>query len=77
MDALAHELSLVYSAAESSDPAFIAGRGGDVRVNGKMVGVFGEIHPAVLNAFELEHPVAAFELDLTAVPGYCVPSGTP
>jgi phenylalanyl-tRNA synthetase beta chain len=24
----------------------------------------------VLNAFELEHPVAAFELDLRAVPGY-------
>ncbi len=26
--------------------------------------------PAVLNAFELEHPVAAFEFDLRAVPGY-------
>jgi phenylalanyl-tRNA synthetase beta chain len=77
MDALAHELSLVYSVAESSDPAFIEGRRGDVRVNGRTVGVFGEVHPAVLNAFELEHPVAAFELDLTAVPGYCVPGDIP
>ena len=31
-----------------------------------------EIHPAVLNAFELEHSVAAFEFDLRAVPGYPV-----
>jgi phenylalanyl-tRNA synthetase beta chain len=77
MDALAHELSLAYSVAESSDPAFIDGRRGDVLVSGKKVGVFGEVHPAVLNMFELEHPVAAFELDLRAVPGYYAPGGTP
>ena len=75
-DALAHELSLAYSVAESSDPAFIDGRRGDVLVSGKKVGVFGEIHPAVLNRFELEHPVAAFELDLRAVPGYYAPGDT-
>jgi phenylalanyl-tRNA synthetase beta chain len=55
---------------ESADPAFIDGRRGDIVMGGKTVGVFGEIHPAVLNAFELEHSVAAFELDLRAVPGY-------
>jgi phenylalanyl-tRNA synthetase beta chain len=77
MDALAHELSLAYSVAESSDPAFIDGRRGDVLVSGKKVGVFGEIHPAVLIRFELEHPVAAFELDLRAVPGYYAPGDTP
>jgi phenylalanyl-tRNA synthetase beta chain len=77
MDALAHELSLAISVTESEDLAFIGGRRGDVRVNGRTVGVFGEIHPAVLNSFELEHPVAAFELDVTAVPGYCVPGDIP
>ena len=70
MDALARELSMPYTVKESGDPAFIDGRRADVMVNGKAAGVFGEIHPAVLTAFELEHPVAAFELDLTAVPGY-------
>jgi phenylalanyl-tRNA synthetase beta chain len=70
MDALARELSMPYTVKESDDPAFIDGRRADVMVNGKVAGVFGEIHPAVLTAFELEHPVAAFELDLTAVPGY-------
>jgi phenylalanyl-tRNA synthetase beta chain len=69
-DAVLRELSIAYSVKESSDTAFIDGRRADIVVGGKYAGVFGEIHPAVLNAFELEHPVAAFELDLTAVPGY-------
>jgi phenylalanyl-tRNA synthetase beta chain len=69
-DAVLHELSVEYTVKESSDPAFIDGRRGDIIAGGKTIGVFGEIHPAVLSAFELEHPVAAFEFDLRAVPGY-------
>ena len=76
-DVLCRELSLSYTVAESADPAFLDGRRGDIIVDGKIVGVFGEIHPAVLNAFDLEHPVAAFALDLTAVPGYPAQPGTP
>ena len=76
-DVFCRELSLSYTVAESADPAFIDGRRGDIIVDGKIVGVFGEIHPTVLNAFDLEHPVAAFALDLRAVPGYPVPPGTP
>jgi len=71
-DAVLRELSIDCVVKESADPAFIDGRRADVIAAGKTVGVFGEIHPAVLNAFELEHPVAAFELDLRAVPGYPV-----
>jgi len=71
-DAVLHELSIEYTVKESADPAFIEGRRGDIIVAGKTIGVFGEIHPAVLSAFELEHPVAAFEFDLRAVPGYPV-----
>jgi phenylalanyl-tRNA synthetase beta chain len=69
-DAVLHEISVDYTVRESSDPAFIDGRRGDILVAGKTIGVFGEIHPAVLTAFELEHSVAAFEFDLRAVPGY-------
>jgi phenylalanyl-tRNA synthetase beta chain len=69
-DAVCRELSLTYSVEESKDPAFIDGRRGDIFVNDKKIGVFGELHPAVLNSFELEQPVAALELDLRAVPGY-------
>ncbi len=69
-DAVLHELSIAYTVKESADPAFIDGRRADIIAGGKTIGVFGEVHPAVLTAFELEHPVAAFEFDLRAVPGY-------
>jgi len=70
VDAVLRELGIAYTVEESKDEAFIKGRRADILVHGKKVGVFGEIHPEVLTAFELEHPVAAFELDLKAVPGY-------
>ncbi|NLB00360.1 MAG: phenylalanine--tRNA ligase subunit beta [Methanomicrobiales archaeon] len=76
-DVLCRELTLPYTVVESADPAFLDGRRGDIVVDGRIVGVFGEIHPAVLRAFDLEHPVAALALDLRAVPGYPAPPGTP
>lgn len=76
-DALCRELSISYTAGESGDLAFIQGRRGNLLVNGSVAGTFGEIHPEVLNAFELEHPVAAVEMDLRAVPGYPSGLGTP
>jgi len=66
-DALCRELDLVFAVEESADPAFIGGRRGDIVIRGKIWGSFGEIHPNVLNAFELEYPVAALTLDLRAV----------
>jgi phenylalanyl-tRNA synthetase beta chain len=77
VDALCRELSLSYRVEESEDPAFLPGRRGDLMVHGKKIGVFGEIHPAVLNAFELEHPVTGFEVDLRGVPGFPGPQDTP
>ena len=43
---------------------FIPGRCAMVKVNGRTVGHFGEMHPQVITAYELGHPVIAFELDL-------------
>jgi phenylalanyl-tRNA synthetase beta chain len=68
-DAVLHELLVDYSVKESADPAFIDGRRGDIIVDGKKAGVFGEIHPVVLNSFDIEHSVAAFEIDLRCVWG--------
>jgi phenylalanyl-tRNA synthetase beta chain len=66
-DALCRELGLPYVVAESADDAFIDGRRGTLIIDGVAVGEFGEIHPAVLGAFGLDHPVAAVELDLSAL----------
>ncbi len=63
-DAVLRELDLAYDLRESSDPAFIAGRRADIIVDGTVIGVFGEIHPAVLNGFDLDQPVAAVEIDI-------------
>jgi len=48
-------------------PSFLPGRAAAIYVKNRRVGVVGEIHPEVLNNFELENPVGAFEIDLEEV----------
>jgi phenylalanyl-tRNA synthetase beta chain len=64
-DALCRELGFSYLVIESDDPAFLGGRRGAIVVDNAVIGVFGEIHPDVLSAFGLDHPVAAVEIDLS------------
>ncbi|HZU90008.1 MAG TPA: phenylalanine--tRNA ligase subunit beta [Stellaceae bacterium] len=44
------------------------GRAGTLRLGPRLLGAFGEVHPAVLEAFDLRGPVAGFEVFLDAVP---------
>lgn len=45
------------------------GRGGRIQLGPKVIlGWFGELHPSLAAAFDLDGPVAAFELDLDALP---------
>ena len=53
-----------YVMEESSDPRFISGRSGNLVSNGRVVGIFGEIHPAVLESWGCSMPTIACELDL-------------
>jgi len=48
-------------------PSFLQGRVASIYAKGKRIGVVGEIHPEVLNNFELENPTGAFEVDLEEV----------
>ncbi|MBT0160341.1 phenylalanine--tRNA ligase subunit beta [Candidatus Bathyarchaeota archaeon A05DMB-2] len=52
---------------ETVHPSFIEGRVGAVMVNGVEVGVVGEVYPGVLEAWKLENPVAAFEINLEKI----------
>ncbi|MEM3586517.1 MAG: phenylalanine--tRNA ligase subunit beta [Candidatus Jordarchaeaceae archaeon] len=45
----------------TSFPSFLEGRAAQVEADGKMIGYVGELHPEVLNNFNLEFPVGAFE----------------
>jgi phenylalanyl-tRNA synthetase beta chain len=64
LDALLTNIGLRYSLARASHNSFIDGRVAEIKVNDKAVGIIGEVHPAVLESWEIETPVAAFELDL-------------
>jgi phenylalanyl-tRNA synthetase beta chain len=48
-------------------PSFIQGRAAVIRIGGVEVAILGEIYPAVLKNFELENPVAAFEMNLSEI----------
>jgi len=67
IQAVMREFGLEWRVTESCDEAFIDGRRADVIVNGKRIGTFGEIHPEVLENFDLTMPVAGFEIDLTSI----------
>lgn len=55
----------VVEAAEH--PSFLEGRVAIISLDNLQLGVVGEIHPEVLNNFELENPTGAFELDLQKI----------
>ncbi len=51
-----------YSLKNSTHPSLIKGRCGDILVGGKKIGFIGEVDPPVLNNWNLENPVAVFEI---------------
>jgi phenylalanyl-tRNA synthetase beta chain len=64
-EALLANMGLKRSAFKETEyPSFLEGRAAAIYIKGKRLGVIGEIHPEVLNNFELENPTAAFEIDL-------------
>ncbi|HZK89165.1 MAG TPA: phenylalanine--tRNA ligase subunit beta [Stellaceae bacterium] len=54
----------------SGDPPawFHPGRSGVLRLGPTVLGHFGELHPDILDAFDIRGPVAAFEVFIDAVP---------
>lgn len=64
-DALFNSLGLKYQAKETEHPSFIEGRVARVSIGNADLAYIGELHPKILTNFELEFPVACFELNLT------------
>jgi phenylalanyl-tRNA synthetase beta chain len=52
-----------YTLAESRDPRFIEGRAAEILYKGRHAGVFGEIHPEVLENWNITTPCTAAEID--------------
>lgn len=71
MEALVRELGVAVpviiravAPTDESSETFIPGRGAVLEAYGQTLAVFGELHPAVLEAFHLAYPVAFLEMDL-------------
>ncbi|MBP4050708.1 phenylalanine--tRNA ligase subunit beta [Chromobacterium violaceum] len=64
VEALLHPIKAEYRKA--AHPAFHPGRCAEVRVDGKAVGVIGELHPQWVQAYDLVNAPVLFELDLAA-----------
>jgi len=64
-DAIMNALSVGCEAENTDHLSFVPGRVARMSVNGKKVAYVGEIHPRVLENFDIEMPVAAIELNLT------------
>jgi phenylalanyl-tRNA synthetase beta chain len=67
--ALFYYLSLEPSLSSMEDPRFIPGRAAAISVDGRRVGIMGEVHPRVLSNWGIEMPCAAVELRLDLMRG--------
>jgi phenylalanyl-tRNA synthetase beta chain len=67
LDSFLANLGVRWEIKETSHPSFIEGRVGKIIVGDAEVGVVGEVNPLVLEAWKLENPAAAFELNFQAL----------
>jgi len=61
---LAYYLGIPYEVQPSDDVRFIPGRQAQLMLNGKPAGIFGEVHPQVLENWDITMPCVAGEFDL-------------
>jgi len=67
LQTLFYYLSREYDVEESADIRFIPGRAAAIIYGGKQIGVFGELHPEVLENWGVTVPCTAGEIDLDAL----------
>ncbi len=64
VEALLHNMDAEkWEIKPTRNPSFLDGRAAAILLKRKELGVLGEVHPEVLNNFELENPTSAFEID--------------
>ncbi|PLK47235.1 phenylalanine--tRNA ligase subunit beta [Uliginosibacterium sp. TH139] len=58
----------------AKNPALHPGRSAEIKVNGIVTGFMGELHPALVQSYELGNAPVVFELDLAAALAVSVPA---
>jgi phenylalanyl-tRNA synthetase beta chain len=67
LDLLLDRLGVSAEYADATDHALLPGRAAAVTVGGQQLGLVGQVDPRVAAEFDLENPVAIFEVDLDAL----------
>jgi phenylalanyl-tRNA synthetase beta chain len=65
LDVLFYHLGKEYTLQPLPHPSFLEGRAGAIVVSGHTLGVIGEVHPEVLERWQIGVPVVAFDLNLS------------
>jgi phenylalanyl-tRNA synthetase beta chain len=69
LDVLLYHLDHAYTLLPLSHPSFLDGRAGQIMVDGTAVGIIGELHPEVLERWQIAIPAVAFEVNLSQLTG--------
>ncbi len=67
VSAVFYYMSKDYQLAELDDPRFIKGRSAKIMYNGAYAGMFGEVHPQVLENWGIQVPCTCCEIDLDTI----------
>jgi phenylalanyl-tRNA synthetase beta chain len=65
LDVLFYHLGKAYSLEPVQHPSFLEGRAGRIVVSGTPLGLIGELHPEVMERWQIGVPVVAFEVNLS------------
>jgi phenylalanyl-tRNA synthetase beta chain len=65
VDILFYHMGKDYTLEPVQHPSFLEGRAGQIVVSGKPLGIIGEVHPEVLERWQIAVPVAAFDVNLS------------
>ena len=66
-ESVLREMGLAYTIGPCDLATFVPGRGARIMLDGKEIGIFGEMAPAVVVAYEITHPVIFMELELEPI----------
>ncbi len=72
VEGLLNQLSADVNFEEGRDEGLCLGKQTAIVVGGNKLGAVGELHPKVLEAFEISEPVYLFEINLTALLAYTI-----
>jgi phenylalanyl-tRNA synthetase beta chain len=65
LDVLFYYLGKEYGLEPVQHPSFLEGRAGRIVVSGKPLGIIGEVHPEVLERWQIGMPVVSFDVNLS------------